>query len=100
MMCCNQKKPQTIFFGIHNNLPEGPAYPVRTISDGTFRYIRNLKVKSYILRNISWVGMVRYLNNPYWATWVRSSWVNENQLVRIWERLMKNYIILMQTLMN
>ncbi len=29
-------------YGVHNNVPEGPPYPVRTISNGTYRYIRNL----------------------------------------------------------
>ena len=29
-------------YGIHNNVPEGPPYPIRTVSDGTYRYIRNL----------------------------------------------------------
>jgi len=29
-------------YGTHNNIPEGPAYPVRTVSDGKYRYIRNL----------------------------------------------------------
>ena len=27
---------------MHNNLPEGPRYPIRSITDGRFRYIRNL----------------------------------------------------------
>ena len=30
-------------YGIHNNLPEGPSYPIRSVSDGTFHYIRNLR---------------------------------------------------------
>ena len=29
-------------YGMHDNLPEGPAYPSRTVSDGRWRYIRNL----------------------------------------------------------
>ena len=29
-------------YGVHNNIPEGPAYPIRTVCDGRFRYIRNL----------------------------------------------------------
>jgi len=27
---------------MHNNIPEGPAYPIRTIRSKDFRYIRNL----------------------------------------------------------
>ena len=29
-------------YGMHNNFPEGPPYPSRTISDGDFRLILNL----------------------------------------------------------
>ena len=29
-------------YGVHNNVPEGPPYPIRSISNGTYRYIRNL----------------------------------------------------------
>ena len=29
-------------YGTHNNIPEGPAYPVRTVTDDQWRYIRNL----------------------------------------------------------
>ena len=29
-------------YGVHNNIPEGPAYPIRTVTNGEFRYIRNL----------------------------------------------------------
>ncbi len=61
-------------YGVHNNLPEGPSYPVRTVSDGTFRYLRNLKPKEiYIEKHLmGWTGKGT-LNNPYWATWVRES---------------------------
>ena len=29
-------------YAVHNNYPEGPPYPIRSISDGRYRYIRNL----------------------------------------------------------
>ncbi len=55
-------------YGIHNNLPEGPAYPIRSITDGKFRYIRNLSHgELYIEKHLMGGGK---LNNPYWATWV------------------------------
>jgi uncharacterized sulfatase len=65
-------------YGIHNNVPEGPAYPIRTISDGRFRYIRNLTpAEIYIEKHLmGWTGDGK-LNNPYWATWVSGSWNNE-----------------------
>ncbi len=62
-------------YGMHNNIPEGPAYPIRTISDGRYRYIRNLTPDEiYIEKHLmGWTGTGR-LNNPYWTTWVRQAW--------------------------
>jgi N-sulfoglucosamine sulfohydrolase len=64
-------------YGVHNNIPEGPAYPVRTVSDGEYRYVRNLQPEElYIEKHLmGWTGKGK-LNNPYWATWVRESWQN------------------------
>jgi N-sulfoglucosamine sulfohydrolase len=62
-------------YGMHNNIPEGPAYPVRTVSDGQYRYIRNLTPDEiYIEKHLmGWEGKGE-LNNPYWATWIRDAW--------------------------
>ncbi|MHC4170631.1 MAG: sulfatase family protein [Planctomycetota bacterium] len=62
-------------YGMHNNIPEGPAYPIRTISDGQYRYIRNLTPDEiYIEKHLmGWSGKGQ-LNNPYWATWVSNAW--------------------------
>ena len=62
-------------YGVHNNIPEGPAYPIRTISDGRYRYIRNLRPDEiYIEKHLmGWSGKGE-LNNPYWATWVSNAW--------------------------
>jgi len=64
-------------YGMHNNIPEGPAYPIRTVSDGKHRYIRNLRPDEiYIEKHLmGWSGNGK-LNNPYWATWVRDAWAN------------------------
>ncbi|MHC4437059.1 MAG: sulfatase family protein [Planctomycetota bacterium] len=66
-------------YGMHNNIPEGPAYPVRTVSDGQFRYIRNLAPDEiYIEKHLmGWAGNGE-LNNPYWATWIREAWNDTN----------------------
>lgn len=54
-------------FGLHNNVPEGPPYPVRTVRDAEFRYIRNLKPQSlYIEKHL----MGRTNHNPYWGSWL------------------------------
>ncbi len=64
-------------YGMHNNIPEGPAYPIRTISDGQYRYIRNLSPDEiYIEKHLmGWSGQCK-LNNPYWSTWIREAWTN------------------------
>ena len=60
-------------YGMHNNLPEGPAYPIRTVTDGTHRYIRNLRSDEiYIEKYVIGTRGDGALNNPYWSTWVWS----------------------------
>ena len=55
-------------YGMHNNVPEGPPYPIRSISNGTYRYIRNLRPgELYIEKHLMGGGR---LNNPYFATWL------------------------------
>lgn len=66
-------------YGIHNNLPEGPAYPTRSVSNGEFRYIRNLTPDEiYIEKHLMGMMGGGGLTNPYWRTWVAESWQNEN----------------------
>ncbi len=58
-------------YGMHNNVPEGPAYPIRTVSDGQYRYIRNLTPSEiYIEKHLMGIQGNGGLNNPYWATWI------------------------------
>ena len=55
-------------YGMHNNIPEGPPYPIRSVTDGEFHYLRNLRPEElYIEKHLMGGGR---LNNPYWATWV------------------------------
>jgi len=62
-------------YGVHNNVPEGPPYPVRTVSDGTYRYVRNLLHKNlYIEKHLMGIRGEGLLNNPYWQTWIWDSW--------------------------
>lgn len=66
---------RTYAYGVHNNIPEGPAYPIRTVSDGKFRYIRNLTPgEIYIEKHVMGTQGGGALNNPYWPTWVAKSW--------------------------
>jgi N-sulfoglucosamine sulfohydrolase len=62
---------RTFAYGTHNNLPEGPAFPSRTITDGQWRYIRNLSPEQiYIQKYLMGTQGTGELNNPYWGTWV------------------------------
>ena len=61
-------------YGMHNNVPEGPPYPIRTITDGEYRYIRNLTPNElYIEKHLMGVKGDGGLNNPYWGTWTWAS---------------------------
>jgi uncharacterized sulfatase len=58
-------------YGIHNNFPEGPRYPIRTVTNGEWRYIRNLLPSEiYIEKHLMGVQGAGALNNPYWPTWI------------------------------
>ncbi|BCX49459.1 heparan N-sulfatase [Haloferula helveola] len=72
-------------YGMHNNFPEGPSYPIRSVTDGEWRYIRNLMPdRLYIEKHL----MGRTEHNAYWQTWVFNSFQNEDTL-RLVERYMQ-----------
>jgi uncharacterized sulfatase len=76
-------------YGMHNNFPEGPPFPIRTISDGTYRYIRNLRPDEiYIEKHLMGIQGNGGLNNPYWATWVSEASTNQHtyELVKRYTR--------------
>ena len=71
-------------FGVHNNVPEGTPYPIRSVTDGTYHYLRNLLPESkYYEKHLMGQGR---LTNPYWATWVAASETDERT-----RRLVKRY---------
>ena len=73
-------------YGMHNNFPEGPPYPTRTISDGDFRLILNLTPNEmFIEKHLMGLKGNAVLNNPYWATWVRDAW-NKPEIYRLIKR--------------
>jgi uncharacterized sulfatase len=82
------QKHRTLVYGAHNNIPEGPAYPVRTVTDGQWRYIRNLTPNElYIEKHLMGVQGDGVLNNPYWPTWIGTAWDNPDTY-----RLVKRYM--------
>ncbi|EMI46068.1 sulfatase [Rhodopirellula sp. SWK7] len=61
-------------YGVHNNVPEGPPYPVRSISNGTYRYIRNLSPDNlYIEKHVMGTQHETNVARNYWRTWVWDS---------------------------
>lgn len=65
---------------MHNNIPEGPPYPIRSVTDGRYHYIRNLQPrKLYIEKHITG----RMPRNPYWESWMFQSWDDEHTLQMI-----------------
>ncbi len=52
---------------MHNNIPEGPPYPIRAITDGKHHYIRNLQPENlYIEKHM--MGEPRWAE--YWNSWM------------------------------
>lgn len=71
-------------YGMHNNFPEGPPYPIRSVSDGTWRYIRNLTPdRLYFEKHL----MGKIDHNLYWPSWIYSATDNPNSL-RLVERFL------------
>ena len=69
---------RTFAYGVHNNIPEGPPYPIRTVTDGEFRYIRNLTPDEiYIEKHVMGSGGLVAMERKYWFTWVLEAWNNE-----------------------
>ena len=66
-----QRAHRQFAYGVHNNVPEGPAYPIRTVTNGNYRYIRNLTPDEiYIEKHLMGLKGTGQLNNPYWGTWM------------------------------
>jgi len=63
----NKAEHRRYAYAMHNNVPEGPPYPIRSIRDRHFRYIRNLTPEAtYIEKHV--MGVAEH--NPYWSTWL------------------------------
>lgn len=52
---------------MHNNWPEGPSYPIRSVTNGEFHYIKNLNSNNmYIEKHL----MGRPDHTSYWPSWM------------------------------
>ncbi len=75
-------------YAAHNNIPEGPAYPVRSVTDGEWRYIRNLTPDEiYIEKHLMGLLGGNPPHNPYWSSWVATA--SDNPATY---RLVKRYL--------
>ena len=55
---------------MHNNVPEGPPYPIRSIVDARWHYIRNLQPEAlYFEKHM----MGAFRTNWFWETWLAAS---------------------------
>lgn len=62
----NKKEFRDVAYGIHNNIPEGPPYPVRSIRDHKYKFILNLTPDStYKIKY-----MMDMAPNHAWTTWI------------------------------
>ena len=61
-------------YASHNNVPEGPPYPTRSVSDGRYRYVRNLTPEgTYIERHVMGRGGATLEEQRYWPSWMWSA---------------------------
>jgi N-sulfoglucosamine sulfohydrolase len=59
-------------YAMHNNVPEGSAYPIRSVCDGRYRYIRNLLPENlHIQKYIMGVN-----HTHYWQSWLYAAGEN------------------------
>lgn len=62
-------------YGIHNNIPEGPAYPIRSIQDKRYKLIVNLTPEAnYFEKHMMDVKNRRQV----WANWLESAEADDN----------------------
>ncbi len=61
-------------YAAHNNIPEGPAYPVRSVSNGEWRYIRNLLPEEiFIEKHLMGLLGGATIHNAYWSSWMATA---------------------------
>lgn len=73
-------------YSLHNNLPEGPAYPIRSVTDGTHRYIRNLKPGEPHV--IKWVMGTSKEHNDYWSSWLAANPMTQPRIGELASRIL------------
>lgn len=59
-------------YGIHNNIPEGPSYPIRSIQDKRYKLIVNLQPEAEYYEKHMMVN-----GNNIWTSWLTSAKTDE-----------------------
>ena len=62
-------KHREFTYAMHNNVPEGSPYPIRSVCDGKYRYIRNLTPDAMHIQKYS-MGVP---HTSYWPSWMLAS---------------------------
>jgi uncharacterized sulfatase len=76
-------------YAAHNNIPEGPAYPVRSVTNGQWRYIRNLTPEAlFIEKHLMGLLGGATVHNPYWSSWMATASENPRTY-----RLVQRYML-------
>ncbi len=75
-------KHRDFVYLMHNNTPEGPPYPIRSVSDGTHHYVRNLTpgqlyIEKHLMGESRWDSESRWHN--YWASWLANTGPGRSQ---------------------
>jgi len=69
-------------FGIHNNIPEGPRYPMRSVRTERFSYIRNyFPEEQYVIK---WIQLDE--NHEYYISWQRAAERGDGRAIRAIQR--------------
>jgi len=69
---------RSFVYCMHNNIPEGPPYPIRAVTDGSYLYIRNLRPELlYIEKHL----MGGHPYHDFWPSWLTESgpWNNPDR---------------------
>lgn len=84
----NETRHRDFAYAVHNNYPEGTPYPVRSVTDGEWRYIRNLRSDSiYIEKHLMGLLGGATVHNAYWSSWMATASENP-QTFRLVQRYM------------
>ncbi len=86
-----EESQRSLAYGMHNNWPEGPPYPSRTVSDGVYRYIRNLTSNDLYISK--WI-MGRKSDNQdlipeYWQSWMMESYSDASACAQVRRNMLR-----------